>query len=537
MIGFVLLFALQAVPDTLEAGLAAFRAGRYEDAVPLLQKANADKPSYAALVNLGIAQGRLGHLEEAGEAFDRAIALEPSKPEAFVERGGLRFLQKNYPAAISDLKQALVARDDAYARDLLASSLYLAGRTDEALQQWNRLNQPELRSLVTNGLVHTKDKVVRRELVLAEGGLLERDGLKQSELRLSELGIFDRISIRPVPLGEGKADLEISLVERHGLFSSPWEFVTSTGINALLKKVHLRYSTISGEALNVGGEYRWESNRPEASVFMDAARPLGLPAYLRLRGASGRQEYDVGTPLSYRYSGLDLSLRSVFGSRSTGSFGLHTRQRSFSRPDLVAPAGTLVELGVGLERRVAESFRQRLDASAEIWTTLGFLGSDLGFVKEQTTLSYKLFLSEPEGSPIEPSLLAARVRQGWGGSGMPVDEMFAPGGSPEMELPLRAHPALKNGILGAAPIGRSLLLVNMEWRKRLANIAIFQLGSVLFYDGGRIMDTVSGSPQTLHDIGVGLRLTIRGSSLIRFDYGHGLSDGKNAFFIGLGQVF
>ena len=61
----------------------------------------------------------------------------------------------------------------------------------------------------------------------------------------------------------------------------------------------------------------------------------------------------------------------------------------------------------------------------------------------------------PRASRVERSVLAVRVRGGWGSDGLPVDEMYAPGVSPESDLPLRAHPLTRGGVLGANPIGRS----------------------------------------------------------------------------------
>jgi hypothetical protein len=115
--------------------------------------------------------------------------------------------------------------------------------------------------------------------------------------------------------------------------------------------------------------------------------------------------------------------------------------------------------------------------------------------------------------------------------------MFAPGGSPDMELPLRAHRQTREGRLGVTPLGRSLTLGNVEWRRRVVSRAAFQAGFVLFYDAARIARRPDGENVTLHDVGAGLRLAFAGSPVLRLDYGHGLTDGKNAFFMGLNQVF
>ena len=49
--------------------------------------------------------------------------------------------------------------------------------------------------------------------------------------------------------------------------------------------------------------------------------------------------------------------------------------------------------------------------------------------------------------------------------------------------------------------------------------------------------TARGGDETLHDVGVGLRLGMRGSLLLRADYGWGLTDGKSALTGGIGHVF
>src|SRR5262249_44559245 len=98
--------------------------------------ATAAADGYEAIVAQGVDEARAGRPDAADRAFARAIACEPSRPEAYVERGGLRFLEKRYDEAVRDLEAALLRGDDAYARELLASSLYLSGRTDEALARW-----------------------------------------------------------------------------------------------------------------------------------------------------------------------------------------------------------------------------------------------------------------------------------------------------------------------------------------------------------------------------------------------------------------
>ena len=495
--------------------------------------------SYETLVARGLARGKEGQLAEARRSFDEAIALDPARPEAWVERGGLSFLEKEYVAAARDLREALDRRDDEYTRDLLASSLQLAGRGDEALAVWNPLGRPRLGTLDITGLVHTHDPLVRREIGIAEGDVVSLARVREARLRLAELGIFDRITVRPVPLGDGRADLDVALIERYGLYRTPLDLGLNVGTNLLFKRLRPRFANVAGSGLTVGGQYRWEEHRPDLSVFMDWPRPLGLDATFHVGGFRGEQLYLAGDPLNKKAHGLDLSARHVFAGRFVGQIAFRTRDRTFSRPDPSAPPGRIVGFEAGLDRRFLETSRQRLDASARFFASGRPLGSDVSFERGMIGASYKVTLGKPEGALLEKSLLATQVHWGRGSDAMPIDEMFAPGGSPEMELPLRAHPQDDDGALGATPIGRSLTLVNVEWRRRVVRTPFVQAGFVTFCDIGWVRRTASQSDldHSFQDLGLGIRIGLGGTSVVRLDYAHGLSDGANAVFFGLNQVF
>ena len=535
-----LLLGQAAGEDPLAAGQRAYDDGRFEEAARLLAEATATSPSYEGLLTLGLACGRLERLTEAGQAFDRAVALSPGRPEALVERGGLRFLEKRYDDAARDLSLALRIRhgDDEYARDLLAASLHLAGRSEEALAEWNRLGRPILGSLSIVGLRRTRDAVARRELSLREGEMLDLERLRESRLRLEQVGVFDRVTLRPVPRGGSQADLEVALTERHGLFRSKVGFLVGTAVQAAQARARLDYANLGGSGVSFGGQYRWQENRPEASLSLSWPRPFGLPAYVQLAGVRGRQAFETGgDAFVRRYRGIELGARHVLGARTVGRLAMRVRDRSFSEPRADAPEGVLSGLEVGLERTLVQGHRHRLEASLSLFAAAEPLGSVVSYPRGILRLSSQTHLSRPDGSSLEPSVLAAQVVGGRGGSRMPIDDMFAPGGSPDMELPLRARRQTPGGVLGPTSLGRSLALGNLEWRKRVVSRSPLELGFVAFVDGARIADQPGPGVTTFVDIGVGLRVSLVGSGILRVDFGHGLRDGRNAVFLGLGDVF
>jgi tetratricopeptide (TPR) repeat protein len=505
---------------------------------PRNDRALPDAAEYDSLVAGALEAGRAERYAEAMHALDRAIALAPGRPEAWTERGGVHFLDGRYEEAVADLRRSLALRDDAYARDLLASSLHLAGRELEALAAWNPLGRPALNAVEIGGLKKTSDRVARREIGLAEGETLTVAGLRAARRRLEETGLFERITLRPQPRGDGTANLDVALAERHGLAHGPVDFLVSTGVDLAWQRLRLRYSNLGGGGVSLAASHRWQENRPETALQLQWPRPLGLPASLRLAGFRGEQAYELGGAFDMRRRGIDVGLRHVLGGGTVASAGLRLRDRAFSAARLDARPGILAGLEAGLDTRLVEGRRHRLDATARVFAAGRALGSDVGYGQADAELRYEGLLSKPEGLTVERSVLAVRVRGGWGSDGLPVDEMYAPGVSPESDLPLRAHPLTRGGVLGANPVGRSVFLVNAEWRQRLVHRASWDFGAVAFSDTSWVGRPAEGSAtKWLQDVGVGLRFSLLAGPTVRVDHAWGLVDGRRTLFIGLSQAF
>jgi tetratricopeptide (TPR) repeat protein len=509
----------------------------YEGPLRVFTDASQPEEGYDSLVARGVSLGREGKTAEAAAAFDRAIALDGTRPEARVERGGLRFLERRYTDAAHDLEEALAIREDGYTRNLLASSYQLGGRTDDALREWNELGQPVLGGIDITGLRHIREGVARRELTVEPGEMLDLGELRESRLRLEETRVFKKVVLRPVPREEGKADLEVALKERHA-FGSILEFLGKGAANAVTEKVRLTYHGLFGHAINVGGYYRWEKQRPKKSVLLEWARPLWIPFYFRAIGDRETQPFDVGGPTIMKAEGVEVGARKVLGSRTVIQLGFRNRDREFSevRPD--TPPGTVRGLSVGLEHRFWESRRRWLD-----WTISGFkagkpLASAVEYTKAVTALRYEDILSTPDDTDMEKSVVVARVLGAWGDDETPLDDLFALGvGSSDVDFPLRSYKLRQEGVLGFSPMGRGLGLFNVEWRQRLVNHRLFQGGFVVFYDAAHIARTARGEDGTFEAIGAGLRASVMGA-ILRLDYGFSISgDRRKELTAGFGHTF
>ena len=64
-----------------------------------------------------------------------------------------------------------------------------------------------------------------------------------------------------------------------------------------------------------------------------------------------------------------------------------------------------------------------------------------------------------------------------------------------------------------------------------------QVGVVAFVDAARVAGRPEGGPVALVDGGLGLRLAVKGGTLLRVDYGWGLNDDSHALYVGFNQVF
>lgn len=114
-------------------GLLEAEAGGWEPAVQALARAVVLEPDALASYRLGVALARLGRIDEAAEAYRRAVALDPSLPEAWNNLGHVTAQQGRPEDALAPLNEALKRRPDyVEARYNLGVTLQSLGRIDEA---------------------------------------------------------------------------------------------------------------------------------------------------------------------------------------------------------------------------------------------------------------------------------------------------------------------------------------------------------------------------------------------------------------------
>jgi len=130
----------------LPAAQSAFDAGRWEEAAKLARGPAGQSPKLDFLAGLALA--RLEKWAEARVAFDAGFRKAPGDARFLVELAGIAYKQEDFRTAKRNLHAALRLNPrDSYSREFLATIYFLEGNLDAALQHWNLLDKPRLRSV------------------------------------------------------------------------------------------------------------------------------------------------------------------------------------------------------------------------------------------------------------------------------------------------------------------------------------------------------------------------------------------------------
>jgi hypothetical protein len=492
-------------------------------------------PSNASDLQQAVTLARSGDVAAARRILDALVRETPQDASAWAERGGLSFREGRYADATSDLERALALAEDPHTRALLAASLALGGHTEAAIVHWNAVGRPLVRHVHIEGLKHTSDAVARREISVEPGEMLKSTDPEESRAQLEQVGVFRSISIRPVPLADGRVDVQVHMAERRG-FGRPLELLLMSGANALRKRARLVYHNLEGQGVNLGGQLRWDL-RQEKSAFLEWPRPFGLASHLTIEAVDGRQPYELAEPATLRHRGLGLVFRSVLAPRSTVRWGIGFRERSFDRLRPGAFGGSLATAEGGIDTRLVNRPHVRLHGEARLGHSQALSGqASFGELRGGARFSWTPRRWEAREGDLQSFELALLVRAAEAYGTVPLDGMFTPGSASDMEFPLRAHKIRRDGAIGRTPFGPRIFNAVSELRVRLFRHAKGDLGLVPFLDTARI-HLPEGGQRTLSDLGLGVRIGVRGSTVVRADWAHGVNDGKDAWTFGLGQSF
>jgi peptidase C39-like protein len=493
--------------------------------------------TYASLVAEGVRLGRSGDLEAAWVHLQAATALWPDSAAAWRELAGIRFREKHWSDAASLARHATrLDTADVLAWRILGASLFLEGRTEDALDAWNRVGEPRLDLTRIEGLTRTRFAIVSDRMGLDSGSLLTAQSFRRARRRLSDIPVVEasRLDCRPLP--GGIAEVETAILERPLFLSGPAD-AAALALRSLLD----RELAVSLAGLTGGGErweaaWRWEQNRPRQRVGGSGPNVAGLPGIVGVEGFLERQTYAADLVAPPGVGGRTLPP----GTDSTAAGMIREVRKS---------------AGVSWGEWLGGNLRLQGDVALEQWEAddRRFLATGLALDLRPFRNAFALRVQGTRWFALRDgrSFVAATMDAAWRSAipGIPhmvletrVGYRFAGEDAPPALWPgagtgrgradlLRAHPLLEDGVIRGATFGRSLWSTGLELDYRPWRWGPIRMGVAGFVDAARPGNLPPGRPDVpaLVDAGVGLRLAGLGSEGdLSVDAAHGLTDGESA---------
>jgi len=389
------------------------------------------------------------------------------------------------------------------------------------------------------GNTRTKDKVIRREVLVAPGDVFNTVRVDLTKKRLDNLGYFAKVETYPEETDiPGRKDLTIMLQEkRTGSLSFGGGFSTVDKLVGFAELTQGNFDLFNWPSFTGGGQkfrLRIQYGTQRKDLIMTLTEPYFLDRRLAL---TGQLFYTEANYLSSEYDqrnyGFMVELRKPLNSYTYATLGYTLQDVDIFNVSASASDFIQSQAGSTLESKVFTSivFDSRdnplLSRHGRRFTFAPFIaGSFLGG-------DIKVYGMDLEGSqyfhlPWDTILLIngeiATVSHYSYGSGVPIYERLYLGGSNNLRgFPFReVGPKDSNG----EPLGgQSMARTTIEWTFPI----IEKARGAVFYDTG-FVNTSSwafGFNHIASDIGVGIRLDLPIGPL-RLDYGYPIQrDGYN----------
>src|SRR6266404_838847 len=388
------------------------------------------------------------------------------------------------------------------------------------------------------GNTRTKDKVIRREVLVAPGDVFNTVRVDLTKKRLDNLGYFAKVETYPEETDiPGRKDLTILVQEkRTGSLSFGGGFSTVDKLVGFAELTQGNFDLFNWPSFTGEGQkfrLRVQYGTQRKDFILTITEPYFLDRRLALTGQAFYTEANyLSADYDQRNYGFMLELRKPINAYMYGTLGYTLQNVEIFNVASSAPEFILTQSGTFTESKMFSSVvldtrdnpllsrrGQRITFSPSI--AGGFLGGD--------TQIYALDL---EGSqyfhlPKDTILLLngeiATVSQWGSGNEVPIFERLFLGGSNNLRgFPFREVGPQQNG----EPIGgQSMARATLEWTFPI----IEKARGAIFYDTGFVntSEWSFGFNHMASDVGVGLRLDLPIGPL-RLDYGYPvMRDGYN----------
>ncbi|MGH7348475.1 MAG: outer membrane protein assembly factor BamA [Candidatus Rokuibacteriota bacterium] len=372
------------------------------------------------------------------------------------------------------------------------------------------------------GNTRSEEKILRREIPMAEGDLFTSQKLARAKQRLTNLNYFDRVDATTTPgSAKDKVVVNINVTEKPtGLFSIGGGYSSQDGVlgtldlsqrNFLGKGWEVFLRLRGGENLQtgtIGFTEPWLFDRPLAAGFDIFNTRRLLPDYtVESLGGDIRLGHPIGEysrwNAMYRVSQDRISDVNELGS-----------------PELISEQGTRFTslVGVSLSRDTRDSvFDPTRGSTASIGLDFAGVGFGERFVRSVASTTY--FQPLPWLEHVLSFRLMAGYARGWDKDPVPLFERFYLGGSNSLRQ-FKALQVSPRDDSGTRIGGNAELLGTIEYQIPL----FFGIKAAIFYDVGNVWgpDIAGGTKIDLTDLRHGVGAGFRWNSPfgpIRVDYG------------------
>jgi len=384
-----------------------------------------------------------------------------------------------------------------------------------------------------SGNARSEEKILRREIPMAEGDLFTSQKLARAKQRLTNLNYFDKVNATTAPgSSKDKIIVNIDVTEKPtGLFSIGGGYSSQDGVLGTLDlsqrnflgkgwEVFLRLRGGSNvQTGTIGFTEPWLFDRPLAAGFDIFNNRRLLPDYtVNSLGADVRFGHPIGEysrwNALYRVSQDRISDVNPLGS-----------------PSLLSQEGTHLTslVGMNLARDTRDSVFDPTRGNTES-IGLDFAGVGFGEQFIRSTASATYFQPLPWLEHVLSFRIMGGYAFGWNKDPVPLFERFYLGGSNSLRQFKSLQVSPKDNT-GTRIGGNSELLGTIEYQIPL----FFGIKAALFYDVGNVWgpDVSSGTKIDISDLRHGVGAGLRWNSPfgpIRVDYGIKLDQKKGESF-------
>ena len=467
------------------------------------------------LVREGVRLASTGALDESRRLLETAIDACPGAAAPWRELAGLRALRGEWNAAASGAREAL-RRDpsDEHAWRILATSRFLEGDLESALDAWNRVGEPLLDLVSVAGLDRTRYRVAADMLRLRTNALVTASDLKAARRRIGELPSAFVTRVTYIPGESGRARVDASVVERPVAPVSALQLLATALRAATDREVRPSFASVTHGGELWSAHWRWWERRPRVSLMLSAPAPWRLGTTWSIESYSETQTYR-------------LAAGDVEETRRGAAFRI-----------LDWPAGDVrwySEVGISRWRDDATAVTLEAGAARHLLAdrAIGELAvmAATGDIRTWTASARGNWRSSTKH---EGTVWLARIGYDAAGTSAPFALWSGAGAGQGRDLLLRAHPILDDGLVTASVLGRRVAHGGVEARRWFGmKTRPLKLAAAAFVDAAQARRGADFTDGRAHvDAGAGVRIGLTGAGMLRIDIARGLRDGKTAISLG-----